>query len=62
MEVARHIQSTCNRKLAIFLQSKEKRLQLLLLSIVMQDYWIGMLKNGRDILDQGTLKLPVSHK
>ena len=38
MEVARHVQSTQNRKLAIFLQYVEKKvLQLLLCSIVIQN-------------------------
>ena len=60
--MARHIQLTSNRKLAISLQSKEKILQLLLCSIVMQNYWVGIFKNGRDLLDQETLKLSVSHK
>ena len=37
MEVARHVQSTQNKKLVIFLQyPKKKELQLLLRSIVMQ--------------------------
>ena len=71
MEVARHAQSTQNRKLAIFLQLKEKILQLLLCSIVMQNiqifyevpvmfdvtcFWIVVVKNGCSVLDQGTLK------
>ena len=25
-------------------------------------YWVGILKNGWDLLDQGTLKSGVSHK
>ena len=41
MEVARHVQSIQNRKLVIFLQyNKEKVLQLLLCSIVMQNIQI----------------------
>ena len=41
MEVARHVQSTQNRKLVIFLQYlKKKVLQLLLCSIVMQNIQI----------------------
>ena len=51
-----------DRKLAIFLQFKEKILQLLLCSTVLQNYWVGMLKNGRDLLDQGNLKSGVFHK
>ena len=46
---------------AIFLQSKEKILQLLLCSIVIQNYWMVMLKNKQDLIDQGTLKSGVSH-
>ena len=48
--------------MAIFLQLKEKILQLLLCSIVMKNYWMDMLKNWWDFLDQGTLKSGVSHK
>ena len=62
MEVARYVQNTKNRKLVMFLQSKEKILQLLLCSSVMKNYWMGMLKKGQDLLDQGTLKCGVSHK
>ena len=46
----------------MFLQLKENIFQLLLCSIVMQNYWVGMVKIGRDLLDQGALKLGVSHK
>ena len=71
MEVARHVQSTKNRKLVIFLQSKEKILQLSLCFIVMQSiqifyggsvmflvscFWIVVVKNGSSLLDHGTLK------
>ena len=51
-----------DRKLAIFLQFKEKILQLLLCSTVLQNYWVGMLKNGRDLLDEGNLKSGVFQK
>ena len=44
------------------LQLEEKILRLPLCSIVMQNYWVDMLKNGRDLLDQGNLKSDVIHK
>ena len=32
------------------------------LSVVTEYYWVGMLKNGQDLLDQETLKSSVSNK
>ena len=72
MEVARHVQSAKTRKLVIFLQLKEKILQLLLCCfIVMQNiqifyggpvmflvtcFWIVVVKNVCSLLNHGTLK------
>ena len=40
-----------------------KYIQLLLCSIVMQNYWVGTLKNGRGLSHQRTLKSSeISHK
>ena len=68
----RHVHSTQNRKLVKFLQYiKKKVMQLLFCSIVMQNiqilygvsvmfiltcFWVVVVKNGCDLLDQGTLK------
>ena len=78
MEVARHVQSTQNRKLEKFLQYiKEKVLQLLLCSIVMQNikilyevpvmfvvtcFCVVVVKSGRGLLDHGTLKFALSQE
>ena len=77
MKVARHIQSNQKRKLIIFAIYWEKVLQLLLCSIVMQNiqilywvpvmfvvtyFWVAVVKNGRGLLDHGTLKSAVSQE
>ena len=78
MKVARHVQSTQNRKLVKFLQCIKKNvMQLLLYSTVMQNiqifyevpvmfvatcFWVVVVKNGRGLLDQGTLKSAVSQE
>ena len=72
MEVAKHVQSTQNRKLVQFLQYiKKKVLQLLLCYILMQNiqilygvpvmfvvtlFWVVVVKSGCGPLDHGTLK------
>ena len=58
MEMVKHSQVPKKTSL----QLEEKILQLPLCSIVMQNYWVDMLKNGRDLLDQGNLKSDVIHK
>ena len=78
MEVARHVQSTQNRKLVNFLQYITKKVsQLHLCSIVMQNIqilygvpvmfvvtclWVIVVENGCILLDQGTLKSAISQE
>ena len=78
MEVATHAQSIQNRRLEKFLQYvKKKVMQLLLCSTVMQNiqifdgvpvifvgtcFWVVVVKNGCDLLDQGTLKSAISQE
>ena len=70
MEMGRHVRTTQNKELVIFLQYiKEKVLQLLLRSVVMQNtqifhrgpvvfgvtcFLVVVVKNGRSFLDHGT--------
>ena len=78
MEASRHVQSTQNMKLVTFLKYiKKKVLQLLLCSIVKQNiqmlygvpvifvvtcFWVAVVKNEYDFLDQRTLKFAISQK
>ena len=75
MKVARHVQSNEKGSLSSFSNISKKLLQLLLCSIVMQNiqilcgvpvmfvvtyFWVAVIKNGRVLLDHGTLKSAVS--
>ena len=78
MEVARHLQSTQNRKFVIFWQYVKKRVsQLLLCSIAIQNiqilygvlfmfvftcFWVVVVKNLHGLLDHGTLKSALSQE
>ena len=77
MKVARHVQSTKKGSLLNFSNILKKVLQLLLCSIVMQNiqildwvpvvfvvtyFWVAVFKNGRGLLDHGTLKSEVSQE
>ena len=77
MKVARHVQSNEKGSLSSFSNISKKLLQLLLCSIVMQNiqilywvpvmfvvtyFWVAVVKNGRGLLDHGTLKSAVSQE